>query len=196
MLKKKNKLDSKEELHATWFFKELKNAGYIDGWVFAKTFELSDPLKHIHKKIMKKVPDKVVEQHITHGHKYTPDFEVRWTKKAYGIFIQNMDRGEKITTPFISQTVDELYEHTIMEVKGNFDYQNMTRLAVINKKWMWDKLGVFVNMMMVPSIFEKLFMPKRYIFTDKSMDRRVIKFKVRTLEEYLKKFDKKENLLL
>jgi hypothetical protein len=89
----------------------------------------------------------------------------------------------KIITPFICSD-DEMI--SIVETKGTFDMGNMTRLANNNIKFVYEKYQVYINMIKVPTIFDKTFTPDRYLMTDKTFQSRKIKYKnVRTLREFI-----------
>jgi len=64
----------------------------------------------------------------------------------------------------------------------------MTRLAKINIKWVWDKYGVFVNIIIPEKHFDKTFTPKRFLTTDKSGKPRKIKYKnIKSLKQFIEK---------
>ena len=53
-----------------------------------------------------------------------------------------------------------------IEVKPDFDFNNMTRYARIKMNWLFQQTGVFTNLVKVPSVFKNTFTPDRYILTD------------------------------
>lgn len=184
------KFDSKEELYFSWFIKELVEAGYI--YLYTKitdSYQLTNGLTWNYIKPMKKVPDKLLKQTILKPSVYTPDFKIQWTEKALGIFvtelIDNKDK-KKITTPFICQNMV-----SIIEIKGNFDSNNMSRLAINNIKFLYEKYGLYVNLIKIPGIFNKTFTPIRYLNTDKSNKTRKINYKnIGTLRTFIDKISK------
>ena len=184
-----NQFDSNEELHFSWYLDELKSKGYIIEWSkVEKSFELTKGLYLNYKIPMKKVDDKIKQQTILSPSVYTPDFYIIWSVKAFGIFTTDidMDSDNKLDTPFISRG-----KYSTVEVKGTFDNNNMTRLAVNNIKFVYDKFGVYVNLIKVPTIFDKTFTPDRYIMTDKSFKPRTINYKnVRTLRGFVQSLSK------
>jgi hypothetical protein len=169
--------DSKEELHFSWYLNELRNAGYINKWDKFENvndpYPLTEGLAHKYIKPMKRVEDKELYQTILAPSVYTPDFKIWWTPKARGIFVTDLNiySKEKITTPFICQ--DGI---SIVETKGTFDMGNMTRLANNNIKFVYQKFGVFINMIKVPTIFKNTFTPDRYLLTYKSFKARKINY--------------------
>lgn len=167
--------DSKEEWYFSWYLEELKKKGYIDEWdAQSVTFELTGGFTVDYIKPMKRVEDKVLKQVILNPSTYTPDFRILWSDKAFGIFATDLDNtnNRKIDTPFISKD-----RTSIVEIKGGFDSNNMTRLANNNIKFVWEKHLKFINMIKVPQIFNKTFTPEKYFKTDKSGKPRKIKYK-------------------
>lgn len=178
--------DSEEEMYFSWYLEELKKTGYIEKWArfedVEESYELTDGLVHKYIKRMKRVEDKMLDQTILAPSIYTPDFKIWWTHKALRVFVTdiNIHWESKITTPFICQ--DRV---SVIETKGNFDHKNMTRLANNNIKFVYEKFGVYINMVKVPDIFNKTFTPNRYLLTDRTMKARKINYKnVRTLREF------------
>ena len=178
--------DSKEELHFSWYLEQLKNAKYISHWERCDTsYSLTMGVKHKYIKPMKKVEDKTLEQSILLGSSYNPDFVIHWNEKALGVFLSILNKTEgKITTPFIC---DDEQLITIVETKADFDMKNMTRIAINNIKFVYEKYNVYINMVKLPKFFEETFTPDRYLMTDKSFQPRKFKkgFNVRTLREFI-----------
>jgi len=183
--------DSKEELYFSWYLNQLRNQGYIDSWDKFENvndpYPLTEGLVWDYVKPMKRVEDKQLEQVILAPSSYTPDFKIWWNPKARGIFVTDLNIGstEKIATPFISQ--DSI---SIIETKGNHDNNNMTRLAINNIKFVYQKFGVFINMVKVPTIFKNTFTPDRYLLTDKTLKPRTLHYGPRTLSEFTNKIQK------
>ena len=179
--------DSKEELYFSWYLEVLRNWNFIESWEkIEEPFQLTSDLTIEYIKPMKRVEDKVLTQTLLSGRVYTPDFKVKWTDQAYNIFVQELKDGEKITTPFISNKKNV----SIVEIKGVFDNNNMTRLAINNIKDMYEKYGIYVCMTKIPMLFKKTFTPERYLLTDKSFKPRKIKYATRTIKEYITKVSK------
>ena len=175
--------DSKEELYFSWYLEVLRNWNFIDSWEKVETpYQLTEDLTIEYVKPMKRVEDKVLTQTLLSGRVYTPDFKIHWTDQAHGIFVQELECGEKITTPFISQGYS-----SVVEVKGVFDNNNMTRLAVNNIKDVYEKYGEYITIAKIPMLFKKTFTPERYMLTDVSLKPRKIKYATRTIKEYINK---------
>lgn len=188
-----NNFDSQEELHFSWYLNELRNQGYIDSWDkfenVNESYPLTEGMVHKYIKPMKRVEDKHLEQVILAPSSYTPDFKIWWNTKAHGIFVTDINivsNKDKIITPFICQ--DNI---SIIETKGTFDNNNMTRLANNNIKFVYEKFGVYINMVKVPTIFKNTFTPGRYLLTDKTLKKRTsIKYEPRTISAFKDKVQK------
>ena len=203
--------ESKEELWVSYYLDELLKSGFITDWKYQpKTYILSAPLSY---SWIKKLPtkDKIQASNILQGHEYTPDFIIIWNENARCLFFNSTE--DKINLKgahFIAHSGNNL---SIIDVKPQFDMQNMTRLFAINQKWMMDKYGLYVQKI-IPTkevkhyhkignrgksvyshsswsgIFPKTFTPERYFFTDVSMKSRKINYEAIRLNEYLKSIKK------
>jgi hypothetical protein len=179
--------DSKEELYFSWYLEVLRNWNFVESWEkVEEPYKLTDDLVINYLKPMKRVKDKILTQTLFSGREYTPDFKIKWTDQAIGIFTKDLVNGivykNKFDTPFISQ-----YKTSIVEVKGVFDNNNMTRLATNNIKDVYEKHGVYITIAKIPMLFKKTFTPERYLLTDKSFKPRKIKYATRTIKEFITK---------
>ena len=175
------KFDSSEEKYFDWYLQTLLNNGFIKSYDFnTLSWDLSSKKTYEWEKKMKLVPNKIMETTILHPHIYTPDVVVEWNQNAKNLFYQNLEDNEKITTYFYAQ--DDVSR---WEIKGDFDYQNMTRLARVNIKWVMEKYGIYVQIVSPNKTFNKTFTPERYLLTDKSFKPRKLKYKnVKTIREF------------
>lgn len=179
--------DSSGEMHFYWWCEELLEAGYIDDTILQpESFKLSGGTSMLYKKPMKKAEDKILEKAILNPHSYTPDTLVHFTSKSKNIFF--IDRNctdipeDKSLLDLLKAKDGECY----IELKPAFDQNNMTRLAVLNQKWVMDKYDIFVNIVIPEKLFDKTFTPTNYLFTDVSKKPRKIGYKnIRTLKEFL-----------
>lgn len=178
--------DSKEELYFSWYLEVLRNWNFIEKWEKVKEpYILTNGLYIKYTKPMKRVEDKIIEQKLLSSRVYTPDFIIKWTDQADKVFAQELKNGEKIVTPFISQQ-----GVSVIEVKGGFDNNNMTRLAVNNIKDVYEKYGEYVTMVKIPLLFKQTFTPERYLLTDKSFKPRTIKYATRTIKAFVNSVSK------
>jgi len=159
--------DSNEELYFSWWLDELKELGLVVDYHRGLPFLLSPAVKFTVDKKLKTKTVKV-QKHIIDDHIYTPDFVVEFNN----VFI---NKAGLYHTDGIAH----------IEIKGNYDFNNMTRLFKINQKWVYAKYGVLVNLLKVPTIFTKTFTPARYLLTDKSGKPRKLNWTPKTLKQYL-----------
>lgn len=157
--------DSKEELYISWWLDELKNREYVQYWTKSSTYNLFEGQTELKLR----------------PHSYTPDFNVTWTEKGLELAIFHPSRKSNV----------ECSTSSILEVKGNYDAQNMTRLFKINQKWMFKQFGIYVNLVKPEELFKKTFCPDRYRLTDGGKSERKLKQSYLTLDEYIQQYRQK-----
>lgn len=173
--------DSDEEKYFLMWAFELKKAGYIKDISKAFKVTLFEGLyetREVVKKLKTKTSIKHVQKAILEPTIYTPDFIIEWTETP--IFFRDDMAGS-------------LNKSSLIEVKADFDQNNMTRLVVDKCKWMWQTHRVFVNICKIPSFFAQTFTPVEYLVTNKSKQARKIKWEVRTCEEFLSSLKAENN---
>ena len=183
-----NEFDSKGELYFSWWINQLIEARYIESVEYQpEPFSLSGQVNvDRFEPYKKKEGGKYVPEEILAGHIYTADVLIYWTQKAINLFAFPLegDLRKKKNRSFLQllcqqDSVGKWF--SFIEVKPSFDQNNMTRLAKINQKWVFEKYGIFVNIVIPEKHFEKTFTPTRYFYTDKSGKPRAIKYKNRLL---------------
>ena len=177
-------IDSQEEIMTLMYFEELMENGYVFNIQRAGPISLSERLENKYTEVVEmKTKSKTVQKNqvLLEDHVYTPEFIIGWTTKGCDLFTDVFTQfvPKKFKKPFISQG-----SSTWIEVKPGFDQNNMTRLFKINQKWMWQRYGLFVNLVQPHKLFEETFTPKAYLTTPTGKQR-VIHWKVRSLEEYV-----------
>lgn len=188
-----NLLDSNEEKYFWWWSSELKNKGFIKNIELQPDpFDLSSSIKSVYDKQLK-TKTKEVEETLLNKHIYTTDVKITWDKSALDVFTtlinSRVKKTDKRSLVYIISQLNENNEIiSYVEVKPTFDQNNMTRLAKINQKWVWEKHGLFVNIVIPEKHFNKTFTPKKFLFTDKSGKPRKIKYKnIVTLDKLINK---------
>lgn len=189
-------LQSNEEQYFDWWLQELKAMGFIKEITHQpKPYQLSEQLSVSYfEPYKKKEGGKDIPEEILPGHIYTPDVKIVWNETALGLFTLTLNsnfrkkRNRSFQYIMCQHNKESNEYYSIVEVKPSFDQNNMTRLAKINIKWVWDKYSDFVNIIIPEKHFDKSFTPKKYLFTNKSNKPRKIKYKnIITLQEFLKK---------
>lgn len=171
-------VDSDGEIHFIMWMEELKQKGYIINYTRGSSLLLSNSLSNNYVQQLK-TKSKPCRQNILMGHSYNWDFTIEWSELGLKQFVNRF--GEKWEKPFLINSKSISY----IECKPPFDFQNMTRLSVLNIKWVWDKFNIYIQTIKNIELFEKTFTPKAYMFL-KNGKQRQVKHKLRTLEEYLK----------
>lgn len=174
--------DSLEELAFLQWASELQKLGYIKSIQRADSYLLSDSIiNNYSEKVGTSSRPKA--QTLLQGHSYTPEFMIVWTQKARDLLVWEMEENNKFDKFFIG-TRDNREYRTLVEVKPLWDQNNMERLFKLNQKWMWQKHGLFVNLVKCPDLFDKTFTPKEFL-TTKTGRNRNIKWRVKTVYEFL-----------
>ena len=164
---------SNEEYYFSLWLDELKANGYI------KRYEYEPEAIPLSSKLCRNIGKK--EQFVLHPHEYTYDFIIKWDKSAIWIFATVFESDVKSTTPLYCDT----NLTSVIEIKPEFDYKNMTREVMINIKWVWEKYNIYINLVKPPSFFKKSFTPAQFLLT-KTNKPRTIKYKpILTLQEYV-----------
>jgi hypothetical protein len=182
--------DSWEELYIEWYLQELKEAGYILKYEYQPETFLLSPAQKYAERVMLKTKNRIDEHSILQPHSYTPDYRIFWNSSAIGVFCKILGSskqtdGNHKKAHFWSQLNEIGVPVSIIDVKPMFDMQNMTRLFVINQKWVYAKYDTYCQKVMHEHLFEKTFCPFRFTKTNKSMRDRKLKFVPISLFEFL-----------
>jgi hypothetical protein len=178
---------SNEELYFHQWLLELQDRKIISNIEKPASLVLSEavPIKIGNKEV------NLLNEHI-----YTGDFEFYVDIKFIKLF-ENME--SILTSPFSKKALKlfckEVFGEVInnqyspnhkcfVEVKGGFNNNNMLRIFSLNQKWIYQRYGIYYNLVKVPKIFEKTFTPEAYLKTATGKDRK-INFKVKLIDEYL-----------
>lgn len=176
-------IDSDGEIHFIMWMEELKQAGFIKSYQRGDTIILSNPVANKYE-IQSKKLKKTKTENILMGHSYSWDFTIDWSEEGLKYFVNRF--GEKWEKPFIINAKSMSF----IESKPDFDYKNMSRLATLNIKWVWEKYGMFIQIVKNIQLFEETFTPKAYLITKTGKDR-TVKHTIRTLEDYLETVNSK-----
>lgn len=188
-------VDSDEELWFCWYLQELKAAEIIlDADVNRKPILLSNKVEHTYSLVRKKDLKRKTE-FLMHPHEYTPDFNIQFNMRYRDVFYSLFVIGRKLpgqNIPFLSFSPG--HHAAIVEVKPVFDMNNMTRLVRTNLKWVFDKYGMYIELIKVPDIFKDTFTPQKYIdlmqYQIKSKEgKSKIKWNIKTIDQYKHELD-------
>lgn len=149
---------SQEEKFLGEYFEELKGYGLVKEIVYQPDpFILSDAVEvELYKQLKTKKSYRfktVMPQHI-----YTADFKITWT--GPNMFHKDFKHQgiQQFPTFFSHNRVSWI------ECKGIWDLQNMTRIFVQRTQpWVYQKYGIYINLIKVPDIFKNTFVPARVL---------------------------------
>lgn len=186
-------VDSDEEVLCLMWLEELMQAGYVQKIERAETYSLFDGLTNVYeqeKQLKTKVTTVEKRQVLLSAHEYTPEFIVRWTPKAVNTILWEhyKDVNEKFDKQLIYRQLSDS-PVTYIEVKPSYDQNNMTRLFKINQKWMYEKWGIYINLVQPEQLCHETFTPKGWL-TTRTGKTRTIHWTIRTVEEYLETLKK------
>lgn len=205
-----NPFDSDEERWFYYWCVELLEAGYIKEFIHQpQSFRLANEVRHTIVKPMKRVEDKLLSKILLEDKVYTPDFKIIWSGVNHfhlpkATLLQCSLIKEFISGKIISEREklsDASYAFvSYIEIKPDFDQNNMTREFKINQKWMYQKYGIYINLIIPtkknkPKInwFQQTFTPEafkeeqtysRSYQSFKPGDTK-LKYKPRSLEQFL-----------
>ena len=189
-----SKYRSKEELYFSWWLDELVEAGYVESYEYEPySIELIKLVKYRWEKKLK-TKSKEMESTLLQGLSYTPDFEIRWSEECFynsncpKILWFNSGKTMKsgIYAKHSKDNCGDIFAVSLVDVKGEFDRNKSNSTFSIIQKVVYDSTnGVYIEKVVPKKLFANTFTPKRYLVTDKSGKARKIKWKVKTLGEYI-----------
>ena len=176
---------SKEEEYFSYYLDELIDLQYVEYWKYEPfSFKLSEEVSYSYDKPLK-TKKKEVTKTFLHAHEYTPDFLIQWTDKADRVFTRMIDNYSYFPGIYF---IADSHRQSYVDVKPAFDRHNMTRLFVINQKWVFEKYGAYVQKIVLTgtknALFQATFTPYKYLITDKTGKPRALKYKPINLKEY------------
>lgn len=177
--------ESLTEMYVLSWFLELKKEGYVKNIERSSSFLLSDSIRNDYVVQLKR-GSKPMTQTIAHGHSYTPDYNVVFTKKALGVFIWDIESTTKYDKAWlVAHKVDDSSYITYTEVKPTANWRGKNTSAGNDGKWVYQKYKIFINMFK-PDRFECTFTPHAYTKTGTGKARKM-NYKPIFLNEFLKK---------
>jgi hypothetical protein len=178
---------SENEKYFKWWLDELFEAGIIKGYeIQPDSFLLSHPAKYNYEKQIKTKVN-MLKGHLFSKHIYTPDFKIIWVEHN-NAFCNQLFSGcnyKKLDRHIINQS-----GVSYIEIKPEFDQNNMTREFRINQKWLYDKHNIYINLIYPTAkkkkcLFSETFTPKKYFYTPSGRKRKVWHWEPRSLEQFL-----------
>lgn len=196
--------DSNEEMYFKWFLDELLTYECIRGYKYhPKPFILSQSL-YFDVQNQKRPESKPRQISIMQGHQYQADFVIYWTNKLKNIIwapLAGSFYENPKSFPFLANfNKENSVYYTVVDVKGSFSgpHNNSAISFPLNQKWVWSKYSILVQKVVthprvtkkgdiVPSnaLFSKFFVPEKFIYTNKSGEKRKIVYPIRKIDQYL-----------
>lgn len=181
--------DSQNEVHFTWWMKELYDRGFIDHYKRNNvTLVLCEGVKtprEVFTKRKGKLIPAVKPCVVVKKKEYTFDFTIDWNAKAIDILLSC--RKDLM----FNECTENSSLSSYVEVKPSFDFKNMSRLAETNVVFAYVVHGVVIDII-VPSgpkecLFDETFTPNRFLFQDNNPKKsRKIPYKnVRTIDQFI-----------
>lgn len=178
--------DSEEERLFYLYLEELKANGFVEDFKHQpEPFSLSKKVEYEWKEC-KKTKEVIRTSTILQPHEYTCDFKIIWDEKAHGIFYYELFDGNRLDKiPFVANKPRTSY----IECKPFFDYQNMTRLAIINIKLVYEQYQIYVQKVIpigkATCLFANTFVPQNARLTAKTKVPKKYKFETKSLQDFL-----------
>jgi hypothetical protein len=188
-----------------WYLQELKDKGFILSYKKEKDITPFDFNNEVYipriKEFRKSGKPIYSNLKLVGKHTYKPDFLIYWAKKAKDIFYELIDKDKPLVYNafFLAQEKDG-DTFTFVDVKppaiaakfsGSF---NSYATFPLNQSIIFEKHGIY-TMKLVPipvsgsgnaiALFPNTFTPNRFLFTDGGSSVRNIKFKIRTINDFL-----------
>ena len=195
---------SQSEVYFEWWLEECKAKGLVLSWERAKTFVLRPPLVFDFNQNYKVQAPLIKQISVLKDIRYTPDYKVVFNGALKGKMFATVqdgfisEYGRDNVPGNIWQEILFLNTQSILEEPNTlyFDVKppsqalkfsgalGSSRDFPIKQRMMYEEHGIFVNKV-IPygqkeCLFTKTFLPKRYLWTDKST-------KLRTLKDYEKR---------
>lgn len=179
--------DSPEEFYFAHWLQELKDNHLVHDWNHNhNTYKLTDGLIHEWSESQQlKTKTKIVDkkQILLRPSEYTPDFLVYWNHLGLDVFFNHFAQLKKLDAPFVASFEEGTF-YSVVEIKPDFDRNNMTRLFINNQKFMWDKHREYVNLIHIKELFQATFTPAAYMYTPTGKVRKLA-WKPQTIGEFI-----------
>jgi hypothetical protein len=184
---KRNEVRSDEEWYFTWWLDELIKKGIVNKYMYEGNIFTLSKKKYYPLLVEMKTKSKYSDKVLLEEHTYTPDFLIEWNEEYLNRFFRIINDITCTTrcSFFAFRSKRNNKPYSFIEIKGNFDASNMTRLFRITQKWLYDKHNIYVDLLKIPDLFKKTWTPARFCFTNITMEPRTINFPIRMLNDYL-----------
>ncbi len=182
-------LRSDEEVYFQWYIDDLTEAGFIDKVNYEEeTYTIFEPLK-LSWHEQKKTKVSIKEFSALAKSTYNPDWNIYWTQKAKGVFVDGIP--SKVKPFFAGSEFLDFFDQpkSVIDVKGSAGQRSKNaseHTFPFKQKLMWVQFQIYVHKVRIDELFSKTFTPYRYTFTDKSGKKRKLKWEVKSVYDFEK----------
>lgn len=154
-------LDSKEEYEFIKWLEEASKNGFIKEWQYKPVvWEITPKVTYPVEKQLK-TKTKIVDKFLLHPLTYEPDFRIEFNDSFFFVF------GKDVLTNIKKQVFEDgsmlgtinIATDIWIDVKGTFNQQDAHRRFSVIQKVIFDKKGIFVNMVIPEKFFKKTWVP-------------------------------------
>jgi hypothetical protein len=143
--------DSKEEIDFAKWIEEADKAGFIKEYEYQPESFLLVPRKTIPATVQLKTKVKIIEKFFLNPLTYQADWKIEF----------NESFNRKFPDHGLIGFQDNIYT---IDIKGGYNYQDAYRRLSIYQKLVYDRYGIFVNMVIPEKFFQKTFCPQSAYF--------------------------------
>jgi hypothetical protein len=197
-------LASKEEMYFSWYIKELQEQNLIEKVTYQpKPFIVTEPLL-ARQVIQGPRKAKIRSVAILDSYEYQADFMFYWKQGSENILFKPLEEILSGTEqrysqyPFIANKAKSGRFYSVIDVKGVFNQHDAHRRFARDQKVVYAKFGVYVQKIVTApqvsssgkctpanALFPMTFTPARYLFCDDAPRPRKIRFRVRTIFDFI-----------
>ena len=138
--------DSQEEVDFAKWIEESKLNGLIESSIYHPESLILTERKTIPDTVQLKTKTKSIEKFLLHPLTYQVDWEIVFTNKFQIVFPSHG----------LLSFNDRIY---LIDVKGAYNLRNVHRIFIMQQKLVYDKYGMYVNMVVPEKFFAKTFVP-------------------------------------
>jgi hypothetical protein len=191
--------DSNEEQYFQWYLDDLKKYGLIKKYKYhCKPYILIYP--HCYYTYSATRVVKKSQKHVlTNQHTYKPDFVIDWSDNGKSRKLIKMLEEYQFTRFCYKKNIDNFFWvkydnfndntlHSYIDVKPLFNkYSDRLSLFRWKRALMLEIHNIIVQAVIPEILFRNTFTPERYLYNNKNTKKRLIKWDIVTIDEFLAK---------
>lgn len=193
---------SSEEIYMWWWLEDAKLHGIVLDYQYEPEALILVPerfvivKKYSKTKVPKPIMDKLV---LTHEQTYTYDFRIVWNPDYEGRLFDRIDRISEMKSFFKAQADKDGNICSYIDIKGGFAASASTSDVrfPVKQAMAFHIHSIYVQKIVITAsvknklgrrytgLFPQVFIPERYLMTDKGKQNRVINFQTKTTKQWL-----------